>query len=1076
MNKTALVAAVVAGLAGIIPATATTVFNDDFESYSTGQSGTITNVWTTTGNEWIGGSDGVGESQGQRLRHGSATISKLFDITSDVAGANTIIKLAFDGWVDGYEAGEQGWIQYTTDSGATWNTTLTLADLSTYADYDLPGYTGPYTAFEVDTTGWSPTQKASFGIRFGQDCNANTERFYIDNVILSSEAGAASGNAPATTNDNYAVDEDGTLNIVAPGVLANDSDPDGDPISAHVASNPSHGGLTLNTNGSFTYTPDPDFFGNDSFTYQASDGTLLSTAAVANITVNPLPDSPTAADYNHSTTSNKTLTVSAPGLLGTGFDVDGDVLTASPSPVQNATNGSLTINTNGSFLYTPNVGFTGSDSFLYELSDGTSASTGTVSISVVQVVSSTKPNILLFFADDMGWSDCQYYQPSSLVDMPHVEQLATNGMAFSKAYSAASLCQPSRYSVLTGNYPFRGGGNWNFNGGANVYAGQLALGTMLQQQGYRTAMLGKGHLGGLVPKKGGGTLTQNGWAKHMYKDMDLSLPLINSMGYLGFDYSLALPGGIQDAPYAYFENDMLVTALSNTTGNLQFAPFNTPPTWLETLTETYYSGTPDEMDVEFVVWDNVTHANANGDAKFKGQNFHTSLASRNANDPTINGAGFGMPYWESNQVGIHITQKAVEFIDNVYQTNLVHGSDTPFFMHFCAEAVHEPQTPPIDFLGTPVKGVTGGSNHMDMLRQLDLQIGTLLNALETRGMLDNTIVIVTSDNGGRSDSVSYGHNSNEGHTGKKSTYWEGGLRVPFIVRWGDGTPGGSIVAPGTWNHEMVNITDIYATIAELHELTLDDQQGMDSVSILPLLLGSTAPVRDKMFLQDSGGHVVRFNDMKLILEKSTLTPKGLYDLAADIREIPDINNAIELKGSGVVPLGVSGSDTPNNLKDDPSYAQLIADMTTYYTNHWDMNLAVRTTPEIDFDPDYDDDGIPNDWEIQYGLNTTNSADAVADTDNDGFTSWEEYMAGTDPTNKASLFWLTTEPGVSTGNIFAVEWFSAPNRIYQMQQSTNLIDWMPLENSIPATPPSNHKDILVSTNEPNMFFRINVELE
>jgi hypothetical protein len=161
------------------------IFSDDFESYTTGLGGTISNVWTTTGGEFIGGFDGIGGSQGERLRHGAATISKMFDITTAVAGADKVVELTFDGWIDGYEAGEYGYVEYTTDGGGNWTTSMTLSDLTTYADYDLAGYTGPYTALSLDTATWTAGQKAGFGIRFAQVANLNTERFYIDNVNVS---------------------------------------------------------------------------------------------------------------------------------------------------------------------------------------------------------------------------------------------------------------------------------------------------------------------------------------------------------------------------------------------------------------------------------------------------------------------------------------------------------------------------------------------------------------------------------------------------------------------------------------------------------------------------------------------------------------------------------------------------------------------------------------------------------------------------------------------------------------------------------------------------------------------------
>ena len=132
--------------------------------------------------------------------------------------------------------------------------------------------------------------------------------------------------------------------MATPGVLGNDSDPDGDPLSDVLVSGPSHGSLTLNGNGSFSYTPAADFTGSDSFSYRASDGTLSSNPATATISVTAVNDAPTAAGDSYSTAEDTTLTVAAPGVLGNDSDPDGDPLTA--VLVTGPSHGSLTLNGN----------------------------------------------------------------------------------------------------------------------------------------------------------------------------------------------------------------------------------------------------------------------------------------------------------------------------------------------------------------------------------------------------------------------------------------------------------------------------------------------------------------------------------------------------------------------------------------------------------------------------------------------------------------------------------------------------------------------------------------------------------
>ena len=186
---------------------------------------------------------------------------------------------------------------------------------------------------------------------------------------------------PAGAADEYAVDEDAVLTIdAAGGVLANDTDADGDPLNAAVVTGPANGTLTMNADGSFTYTPSANFSGSDSFTYTASDGSATSDPITVTITVNPLSDAPLAAADEYTVAEDEVLTIAAPGVLGNDTDADGDPLTA--TVVSGPVNGTLAMNADGSFSYTPNADFSGSDSFTYSAGDGTSASEATVTINV----------------------------------------------------------------------------------------------------------------------------------------------------------------------------------------------------------------------------------------------------------------------------------------------------------------------------------------------------------------------------------------------------------------------------------------------------------------------------------------------------------------------------------------------------------------------------------------------------------------------------------------------------------------------------------------------------------------------
>ncbi|MBN2474997.1 MAG: tandem-95 repeat protein [Pirellulales bacterium] len=172
---------------------------------------------------------------------------------------------------------------------------------------------------------------------------------------------------PVAYDDQYAVDEDEALSVPAPGVLKNDVD--GDPLTASLRSGPLHGGVTLRPDGSFDYTPPPDFHGTDAFVYQAGDGANDSNPATVTITVRPVNDPPVATGEGYRMAENTTLSAPAPGLLENDEDIDGDSLSA--VLVDDVQHGTLTLRADGSFTYTPDAGFNEDDRFTYVVNDGT---------------------------------------------------------------------------------------------------------------------------------------------------------------------------------------------------------------------------------------------------------------------------------------------------------------------------------------------------------------------------------------------------------------------------------------------------------------------------------------------------------------------------------------------------------------------------------------------------------------------------------------------------------------------------------------------------------------------------------
>ena len=188
------------------------------------------------------------------------------------------------------------------------------------------------------------------------------------------------GQAPVAVADTYTTNEDVALTGAA-SVLANDSDADGDTLTAAKVSDPANGTVALDANGSFVYTPNANFNGTDSFTYKAIGAGTDSNVVTATITVTAVADPPVAVADSHSTDEDTVLTVAAPGVLANDTDVDGSTLTA--VKVTDPTNGVVALSANGSFVYTPNADFNGTDSFTYKANDGTADSSAvTVTITV----------------------------------------------------------------------------------------------------------------------------------------------------------------------------------------------------------------------------------------------------------------------------------------------------------------------------------------------------------------------------------------------------------------------------------------------------------------------------------------------------------------------------------------------------------------------------------------------------------------------------------------------------------------------------------------------------------------------
>jgi arylsulfatase A-like enzyme len=392
------------------------------------------------------------------------------------------------------------------------------------------------------------------------------------------------------------------------------------------------------------------------------------------------------------------------------------------------------------------------------------------------------PNVIYILADDIGPGDIGFYHrertgAKEVVPTPHLDSLIEAGMRFDRAHSSTSLCSPTRYCVLSGNYAHRSYDEWGVWASFNTspFADKFTVGNVMQEAGYRTGFIGKWHLGGDFHKQG----TEEIYTQDVYgRDGEFDGRRIVGGGPsdLGFDYSLCLPAGIQNVPYAAYENGA-------------WMPLASDSTWKR------------------LTWKDVP----------KGTNLGKS-------------AGMGDSNWDASQIGLLLSSKATDFIKESA------GAGQPFFLCYFTQAVHHPHNPPESFNGTPVKGTmgTGEAHHLDMIRELDLQVGAIIEALKEAGQYENTLLIFTSDNGGLAEHIpgtaETGHDSTNGLRGSKQLIWEGGHRVPFLAQW----PGH--IAPGSRSMGPVITHDLMATLYALTGQHMPEDKGRDSFNLLPTIL------------------------------------------------------------------------------------------------------------------------------------------------------------------------------------------------------------------------------------------------
>ena len=417
-----------------------------------------------------------------------------------------------------------------------------------------------------------------------------------------------------------------------------------------------------------------------------------------------------------------------------------------------------------------------------------------------------RPNVLLIIADDLGYGDVSAYG-SQTIQTPNIDRLAQGGVCLTNGHASSATSTPSRYGLLTGIYPWRRKTNI-LPGDAPLIIGenQFTIARMFQRAGYRTGAVGKWHLG-----IGQGHVD---WNHHIK-------PGPNE---IGFDYSCILPATVDRVPCVYVENGDVVGL--------------DPSDPIEVSYEKNFEGLPTAVtNPELMTKVTPSHGH---------------------NNTVINGIprigfmrGGSSALWSDENMAQDLLNRVCSFIDN-------QPADQPFFLYYGLHEPHVPRIPNSKFVGSTTMGPRG-----DVIIEADWCVGQVISKLEEKGLLENTIVIFTSDNGpvlddGYNDQAREligQHDMNGGYRGGKYSLFEAGTRVPFFVYWkGHIRP---IVSDA-----LVAQQDLLASFA--HMLHQPLPEGLDSENHLSAFLGKSKRGRKGMVVEAVGRLAYRTRDYALL--------------------------------------------------------------------------------------------------------------------------------------------------------------------------------------------------------------------
>jgi arylsulfatase A-like enzyme len=459
----------------------------------------------------------------------------------------------------------------------------------------------------------------------------------------------------------------------------------------------------------------------------------------------------------------------------------------------------------------------------------------------VQAANSSHPNVVLVYADDLGYGDLSCYG-SKLVQTPNIDRLAERGLLFTQGYATHSTCTPSRYSLLTGEYAWRRKlGILPGDAPLTIPVSTPTLANLFKNAGYRTGIVGKWHLGLGEPKKG----------------IDWNGKIAPGPNEIGFDESFIIPATVDRVPCVYLENGRV-------RGLDKADPIQV--SYTDPLPGSKYPIGHQQPESKTLQDSDLQHS----DTVIKGLGRIGYMA------------GGEKALWDDADIGDVLVERAKTFITD--------AGKQPFFLFFSTHDPHDPHVPHARFRGKSQAGLRG-----DSIVQFDANVGELMKFIEERGMMEDTIFIVTSDNGPifsdgyEDDDLKFvdKHPASGGLRGGKYSLMEGGTRVPLIVSWP------KRIQPGK-SDAVVSQVDLFSSFSSILSTPLPSGAAPDSTDKSRVLLGLSKDEPHEIVLCDALGNLaLRQGDWKYFAK------------AQDTRM---------RKGNGAVKL----SESLFNLREDPT--------------------------------------------------------------------------------------------------------------------------------------------------------------